>query len=76
MDKLRSIYSRLFSIFQAAPPNPSKIWDEDIIGVAVIHLNCSYLGQEFLRVGYYANNKYDDEKLRQEPPQKVLIDKV
>lgn len=39
-------------------------------------LTCSYLGQEFVRVGYYVNNDYDDEQLREEPPQKVLIDKV
>jgi len=29
-----------------------------------------------VRVGYYVNNDYDDEQLREEPPQKVLIDKV
>lgn len=39
-------------------------------------LTCSYLGQEFVRVGYYVNNDYDDEQLREEPPQKVLIDRV
>lgn len=39
-------------------------------------LTCSYLGQEFVRIGYYVNNDYDDEKLREEPPQKVLIDKI
>lgn len=27
-------------------------------------------------MGYYVNNDYDDEQLREEPPQKVLIDKV
>lgn len=39
-------------------------------------LTCSYLGQEFVRVGYYVNNDYADEQLREEPPQKVLIDRV
>lgn len=39
-------------------------------------LTCSYLGQEFVRVGYYVNNDYDDEQLREEPPTKVLIDRV
>ncbi|KAL8117954.1 putative histone chaperone ASF1A [Apium graveolens] len=63
-------------VFQADPPNPSKIREEDIIGVTVLLLTCSYLGQEFVRVGYYVNNDYDDEKLKEEPPQKVLIDKV
>lgn len=39
-------------------------------------LTCSYTGQEFLRVGYYVNNDYDDEQLREEPPSKVLLGKV
>lgn len=63
-------------VFEADPPDPSKIRDEDIIGVTVLLLTCSYMGQEFIRVGYYVNNDYEDEKLREEPPQKVLIDKV
>jgi histone chaperone ASF1 len=61
---------------QADPPDPSKIREEDIIGVTVLLLTCSYLGQEFIRVGYYVNNDYDDEQLREEPPSKVLIDRV
>ncbi|KAL2346027.1 hypothetical protein Fmac_000027 [Flemingia macrophylla] len=61
---------------QADPPDPSKIREEDIIGVTVLLLTCSYLGQEFIRVGYYVNNDYDDEQLREEPPPKVLVDRV
>lgn len=61
---------------QADPPDPSKIREEDIIGVTVLLLTCSYLGQEFVRVGYYVNNDYDDEQLREEPPPKVLIDRI
>lgn len=63
-------------VLQADPPDPSKIREEDIIGVTVLLLTCSYLGQEFVRVGYYVNNDYADEQLREEPPQKVLIDRV
>ena len=61
---------------QADPPDPSKIRDEDIIGVTVLLLTCSYMGQEFVRVGYYVNNDYDDEQLREEPPPKVSVDRV
>lgn len=61
---------------QADPPDPVKIREEDIIGVTVLLLTCSYVGQEFIRVGYYINNDYDDEQLKEEPPQKVLIDRV
>ncbi|KAL3636026.1 ASF1 anti-silencing function 1 [Castilleja foliolosa] len=63
-------------IFQADPPDPLKIREEDIIGVTVLLLTCSYQGQEFIRVGYYVNNDYEDEQLKEEPPQKVLLDKV
>lgn len=71
LDLTLSIY-----FLQADPPDPSKIREEDIIGVTVLLLTCSYMGQEFLRVGYYVNNDYEDEQLREEPPTKVLIDKV
>lgn len=73
--KLRFCYF-LLNFWQADPPDPSKIREEDIIGVTVLLLTCSYLGQEFIRVGYYVNNDYDDEQLREEPPPKVLIDRV
>ncbi|XP_076926908.1 putative histone chaperone ASF1A [Bidens hawaiensis] len=63
-------------VFEADPPDALKIREEDIIGVTVLLLTCSYLGQEFVRVGYYVNNDYEDEQLREEPPQKVLIDKI
>ncbi|XP_075494428.1 histone chaperone ASF1B-like [Primulina tabacum] len=63
-------------VLQADPADPSKIREEDIIGVTVLLLTCSYMGQEFVRVGYYINNDYDDEQLREEPPQKIMIDKV
>lgn len=63
-------------VLQADPPDPSKIREEDIIGVTVLLLTCSYVGQEFMRVGYYVNNDYDDEQLREEPPAKLLLDRV
>ncbi|KAJ9548961.1 hypothetical protein OSB04_021504 [Centaurea solstitialis] len=63
-------------VFEADPPDALKIREEDIIGVTVLLLTCSYLGQEFVRVGYYVNNDYEDEHLREEPPHKVLMDKV
>lgn len=39
-------------------------------------LTCSYVGQEFLRIGYYVNNEYSDENLREKPPQTVLVDQI
>ncbi|KAK7841573.1 putative histone chaperone asf1a [Quercus suber] len=64
-----------YRLAQADPPDPSKIREEDIISVTVLLLTCSYLGQEFVRVGYFVNNDYEDEQLR-EPPSNVLIDRV
>ncbi|XP_042456052.1 histone chaperone ASF1B-like isoform X2 [Zingiber officinale] len=63
-------------IFQADPPDPTKIREEDIIGVTVLLLTCSYVGQEFIRVGYYVNNDYDDDQLREEQPPRILLDRV
>ncbi|KAH7297829.1 hypothetical protein KP509_25G014400 [Ceratopteris richardii] len=63
-------------VFQADPPDASKIPEEDILGVTVLLLTCSYQGQEFVRVGYYVNNDYDEEKLREEPPAQVLLDRI
>lgn len=48
-------------ILQAEPPNASSIPDNDILGVTVILVTCSYREKEFLRVGYYVNNEYIDE---------------
>ncbi|KAG6527216.1 hypothetical protein ZIOFF_009311 [Zingiber officinale] len=60
----------------ADPPDPTKIREEDIIGVTVLLLTCSYVGQEFIRVGYYVNNDYDDDQLREEQPPRILLDRV
>lgn len=47
-------------VFQADPPDPSKIPQQDVVGVTVVLLTCSYRGHEFIRVGYYVNNEYND----------------
>ena len=44
--------------------------------MTVILLTCAYNGQEFIRVGYYVNNEYADEALRESPPPTVDIDRV
>eukprot|EP00245_Coleochaete_scutata_P013322 TRINITY_DN5387_c0_g1_i1.p1 TRINITY_DN5387_c0_g1~~TRINITY_DN5387_c0_g1_i1.p1 ORF type:complete len:183 (+),score=36.34 TRINITY_DN5387_c0_g1_i1:276-824(+) len=63
-------------VFQADPPEYAKIPVQDIVGVTVILLTCAYRNEEFIRVGYYVNNEYVDEELREEPPANVLIDRV
>lgn len=54
--------------FQAEGPKPEKIPHDDVIGVTVVLITCSYLGREFIRIGYYVNNEYDDPELTENPP--------
>ena len=42
----------------------------------MILLSCSYDDREFVRVGYYVNNEYDNEEMNAEPPAKVDIKRV
>ncbi|CAG99707.1 nucleosome assembly factor ASF1 [Kluyveromyces lactis] len=62
--------------FVADAPSPDLIPASELVSVTVILLSCSYNGKEFVRVGYYVNNEYDLEELRENPPQKVPIDHV
>ena len=63
-------------VFQADPPDPAKLPVDDIVGVTAILLTCSYRGKEFIRVGYYLNNEYTDEELRENPPSRPQIDRL
>jgi histone chaperone ASF1 len=56
-------------VFQADPPELNQIPRDDLIGVTVLLLTCSYRGQEFIRVGYYLSNEYDNEEMRLNPPE-------
>ena len=61
---------------QANSPDSSKLPAQDVVGVTVILLTCSYKDQEFIRVGYYVNNEYTDQELIENPPEKPQFDKV
>lgn len=63
-------------VFQADPPNPELIPVQDIVGVTVVIITCTYHGNEFVRVGYYVNNEYADLDLRENPPDKPQLDKL
>lgn len=63
-------------IFEASPPDTSRIPDAEILGVTVILLTCSYDDREFVRVGYYVNNEYDNEEMNADPPAKPILDRV
>ncbi|RZF44221.1 hypothetical protein LSTR_LSTR003861 [Laodelphax striatellus] len=63
-------------VFQADPPDVTKIPVADALGVTVVLLTCSYRSQEFVRVGYFINNEYTDPELRENPPAQPQFDKV
>lgn len=63
-------------MFQADPPDTSRIPEQDALGVTIVLLTCSYRGQEFVRVGYFINNDYSDQELRENPPAKPMFDKM
>jgi len=70
------IAGRHMFVFDADPPDPSKIPREDVMGVTVVLLTCSYNKQEFIRVGYYVNNEYTDQELRENPPLEPDFEKL
>ncbi len=58
------------------PPDPTKIPTEDVLGVAALILTASYRDQEFVRVGYYQNTEYDNDEMKENPPQKIVFDRL
>lgn len=63
-------------IFEADSPDLKRIPTSEILGVTVILLSCSYDDREFVRVGYYVNNEYDNDEMNNDPPTKTVIEKV
>lgn len=63
-------------LFKADPPLPELIPASELVSVTVILLSCAYAEREFVRVGYYVNNEYDLEELRENPPAKVQVEHV
>lgn len=45
-------------VLHARAPDPAQIPNEDIIGMTVLLLVCSYRHQELVRIGYYVRNEY------------------
>ena len=62
-------------VLQAAAPDISQIQQEDLIGVTVVLVICSFKDQEFLRIGYYVNNEYPDYD-PENPPTTVEVSKL
>ena len=68
VNQLITVHTCMLFYSQADPPDPNKIPREDVVGVTVVLLTCSYNGQEFIRVGYYVNNEYPESELKENPP--------
>ena len=49
--------------FPAPAPDPKKIPKNEILGVTVVLLTCSYKEQEFIRVGYYVSNSVPGQEV-------------
>ena len=44
--------------------------------MTVILITTSYREQEFIRVGYYVKNEYEDPEMREIPPAELQLDKL
>ena len=62
--------------FESPAPDPIKIPENDLLGVAALILTGSYNDQEFVRVGYYQNTEYEDEALRENPPERIAFERL
>jgi len=63
-------------ILQCPPPNPSVIQNEDLIGVTVLLVTCSYMDAKFVQIGYYVNNEYAEPFEPEQYPNPVDISKL
>lgn len=61
---------------QAEGPDPSKIPESEIVGVAVLLLKCRYMEQEFINIGWFVATEYTDPELQEEPPATPVLEKV
>ncbi|KAG0745350.1 hypothetical protein G6F57_001155 [Rhizopus arrhizus] len=63
-------------VFAADAPKVELLPKKDLLEVTVVLLSCLYKEKEFVRVGYYVNNEYTEEELRENPPEDVVIEKL
>lgn len=63
-------------LFAVDAPDPSKIPVQDLVGVTVLLLRCKYNGQDFINLGWFVSNDYEDPELKENPPAKPLIEKL
>jgi hypothetical protein len=62
-------------VLQADAPNPSLIANQDLIGVTVILITCSFMDHKFVQIGYYVYNEYSEPFEPENYPNPVNINK-
>ena len=63
-------------VLQAPAPDPTNIPNADLIGVTVVLVTCSFMDNEFVRIGYYVNNEYSEPYEEGTLPNPVDIHKL
>lgn len=63
-------------LFEAPGPDFKAIPRSEIVGLTVVLITCHYRGREFARVGYYVNNEYKSEEMRENPPEEPQLDQL
>ncbi|GJJ73354.1 histone chaperone ASF1 [Entomortierella parvispora] len=63
-------------IFESPAQKAELIPHGDIVGMAVVLITCAYKGKEFVRIGYYVNNDYIEDEMRENPPETIVYDKL
>ena len=63
-------------VLQAPAPSYANIPNQDLIGVTVILVTCSFMEKEFVRIGYYVNNEYSEPYEEGALPDPVDITKL
>lgn len=61
-------------VLTSPAPDYNVIAVPDLLGVTVLLITCSYLEQEFVRIGYYVNNEYNDPSYNPEEPLPSNVD--
>lgn len=63
-------------ILQANSPNSLLIKNNDLIGITVVLITCSYMDNKFVQIGYYVNNEYSEPYDNENIPNPVDINKL
>jgi len=63
-------------ILQANAPDPKSISNQDLIGVTVILITCSFMDNKFVQIGYYVNNEYSEPFEPENFPNPVDLSKL